>query len=476
MPVAAMTPVTQQELADRCRTQQHPSHHQELDMTRSTTSRAALAGAGALALTVLALPSAASSAAPTRFAGPVKVTPANGGGYEPTIVTDRFGNLYATAHKENAELALSPDGRSATQTRSQSWAWLSTDKGKSWKNLPGLPADAENRQFGDEGDMAVDDAGHTYFIDTYLADNTITRYTATGQGKVAFDFTNPAIATGGLDDRPWVTAHGDGKVFYLGNQGDKSTYEGKAGDGDAYGPGRYTVYPSYDGGQSFDTLGFTLNDSGWCRPAAEHKAGSKRVIVFCGNDNGKLYSYVSNDDAKSFKRYLAGTYNGNDSTQSYPTVEFAKDGSIWALYVDADELKSGMPVTNRLRLMHSVDGGKTWREQDITQKTGRYQYGWLSVSPDGKQLGLGVYHRPNLTSPWKVYGATWKPGQVPTLVALDSTPVAPADYPEAPGDFLTSSFGPDNKLAVIWTRVVVVNPAKAGVQSLYRDIYSARQR
>jgi hypothetical protein len=446
-------------------------------MRRATVTRAALVGAGVLAVTALALPSSAGNgrAPAARFGAPVKVTPELGGGYEPTIVTDRFGNLYATAHKENVELALSPDSRSATQTRSMSWAWLSTDNGKSWKNLPGLPADAENHQFGDEGDMAMDDAGHTYYVDTYLGDNTLTRYTATGRGKVAFDYSHPVMGTGGLDDRPWITAHGDGKVFYIGNQGDKDTYTGKAGDGDAYGPGRYTVYPSYDGGQTFDNLGFTLNDSGWCRPAAEHKKGSKRLIVFCGNDNGKLYSYVSNDDAKTFKRYLAGTYNGADDTQSYPTVEFAKDGSIWALYVDADELRSGMPKTNRLRLLHSVDGGKRWTEQDITTKTGRYQYGWLAVSPDGKQLGLGVYHRPDTTSPWHVYGATWKPGQVPTLTQIDKEPVAPADYEEPPGDFLTSSFGPDGKLAVIWTRIVLVNPAKQGVQSLFRDIYSARQ-
>ena len=363
-------------------------------MRRTTATRAALAAAGALALTALALPSSAGNgrAGATPFGPPTKVTPELGGGYEPTVVTDRFGNLYATAHKENAELALSPDGRSATQTRSMSWAWLSTDNGKSWKNLPGLPGDAENRQFGDEGDMAVDDAGHTYFIDTYLGDNTITRYTATGRGKVAIDFSHPAMGTGSLDDRPWVTAHGDGKVFYLGNQGNKQQYPlGQGGDGDANGPGRYTVYPSYDGGQTFDTTGYTLNDSGWCRPAAEHKPGSKRVVVFCGNDEGKLFSYVSTDDAQSWRRYPASEYNGNDDTQSYPTVEFAKDGSIWALYVDADELKSGMPVTNRLRLLHSVDGGRTWTERDITTMTGRYQYGWLSDSPDVKKLGLGVY-------------------------------------------------------------------------------------
>ena len=68
-----------------------------------------------------------------------------------------------------------------------------------------------------------------------------------------------------VDDRPWVTAHGDGHVFYFGNEGDKT-----------FG-GRYTVYQSYDGGRTFNSLGTVLPDSGWCRPAADHGAVLVRV-------------------------------------------------------------------------------------------------------------------------------------------------------------------------------------------------------
>ena len=77
-------------------------------MRRTTATRSALAAAGVLALTALAMPSTAGNgrAAAAPFGAPVKVTPANGGGYEPTILADRFVNLYATAHKENAELAV----------------------------------------------------------------------------------------------------------------------------------------------------------------------------------------------------------------------------------------------------------------------------------------------------------------------------------------------------------------------------------
>src|SRR5690349_3271756 len=56
-----------------------------------------------------------------KFGAPVKITPTAAGGYEPGVISDKFGNLYATAHKENAELVLSPDSRSSTLTRSMSW-------------------------------------------------------------------------------------------------------------------------------------------------------------------------------------------------------------------------------------------------------------------------------------------------------------------------------------------------------------------
>src|SRR5437763_1711031 len=164
------------------------------------------------------------------------------------------------------------------------------------------------------------------------------------------DFGRPLIPTAQpVDDRPWVTAHGNGHVFYLGNEGDKVTYPLGQGTGSGFGPGRYTVYRSTDGGQTFDPLGYTLKDSGWCRPAADHAPASPFVYVVCGNDGGSndvftpnnpkgtLYAYVSSNDGVSFERYVVGHYNSTDSSFSWPTVSVAPDGSIWALYVDAQQ-------------------------------------------------------------------------------------------------------------------------------------------
>jgi hypothetical protein len=242
-------------------------------------SRRRLAACAALVVgsvsLALATPGSAAPKGPA-FGAPVKITPTGAGGYEPGVISDRFGNLYATAHKENAELVLSPDTRSSTLTRSMSWTWFSADHGKSWNNLPGpatpvVSPDVYNHNFGDEGDMATDDAGNVYFVDTNVTDITFTSWHADGLGKVTFKSHLPVVGFGEpVDDRPWVTAHKNGHVFYFGNQGNKDYVA--ANMGEAYGPGsgagRYTVYASTDGGTTRDHIGTQLKDSGWCRPAA----------------------------------------------------------------------------------------------------------------------------------------------------------------------------------------------------------------
>jgi hypothetical protein len=424
---------------------------------------------GSLTVTTTAVTEPPANILPSagkKWGSPVKVTPQNGYGYEPTLVVDKYGNAFASAHKENWQLVLAPDPNSPTATRSMSWMWLSIDQGQHWTDPPGLtPLSLEQHEVGAEGDLAMDDAGHVYFADTYAADITLTRWTTNGLGRVIFDFTLPIIPTPEADDRPWITAHGNGHVFYFSNTGNK-----------AYNGGRYTSHASYDGGLTWDVVGVGLPDSGWCRPAADHRAGSKLVYAFCTNDGGKLYSYVSTDDGRNYTRYDVGTYNDSDDTQSYPLLQVGPDGTVWALYVDSNNVgDGGIPITNQLYLFKSTTNGRTWTKQEITPVVGRYQYAWLAISADGKKLGLGIYYRPNDTFPWSVAGTTWSAGgkiDRKHFVSLDPDhPVAPVEAAEPPGDYLGSYFFPDGKLGVVWTRRVLWTD----VATLERDIYFAKQ-
>jgi hypothetical protein len=434
-----------------------------------------LAAASGLALLVtLAAPGGATAAAP-RFAKPVLLTTdANAGGYEPGIVVDKFGNIVVTAHKQNHTLVLSPDSRSATMTRSMSWVWWSKDNGKSFSDMPGLTlAQEQNAEFGDEGDLAWDATGHIYFVDTNVGDVSFSRWHASGKGELSLEATRPLGPMGEpVDDRPWIAAHGDGVVMYLGNEGGDQYKGGQpplGGNGEAAnGDGRYTVYMSYDHGDTFDNRGYTLKDSGWCRPITDHRpiaAKTKTFYVVCSNDNGTHYSYVTHDDGKHWTRSTMGKY----SASSWINGAIAPDGTIYASYHDTDDDK-----LNHLMLYTSKNGGKSWTKSDVTGgHPGKIAYSWMDVSPNGT-LGLAYYGSADGKTNWYMYAGTAKPGQRLAYGKVSPGLKLNEDGGSPWGDFFQVAFGADNKLNVVFT----VNDALAGqgaTSGLNSQIYYARQ-
>jgi len=391
-----------------------------------------------------------AASSPPSFEPRVNVLPYLGFGFEPTLVGDRFGNLFSTAHKHfpeaEAAAVLSVDADSATATRSMSWARMSTDGGHTWQEIPRLYG-ADGHYPGLEGDLAFDDAGHLYFADTWELDSTITRWTVTGRGKIAHDFTRLLTHTRQKqDDRPWLAAHGDGRVFYIANQPEGLPYSGPPRAGSGYGPGAFTLYASYDGGRTFDQGGYTLKDSGWCRPAADHTPGSQYVYVACSDYHGTLYSYVSSNDGRSFERYFIAHYANEGSSENWPTLVIAPNGDLFVLRPD----NSPADDNGKLMLYRSTDRGRTWTSQDITPESGRYDFAWLSVAPDGR-LGMSVYHLQNSeTDRPKIYGATWLPRQIPRLISADDAHPVASLWNPAIGDYTASWFTPDGHLNIAW--------------------------
>src|SRR3954453_9064463 len=331
------------------------------------------------------------------------------GGYEPGIAVDKYGNIFVTAHKQNHCDAVADDPSAPAGVRAQSWLWTSTD-GVNFRDLPGLanlPADPGSLDVGDEGDVALDDANHFYFVDTKIADDSFARWTVTGLGtsKMTQDIHRPVVPTlMPVDDRPWVTAHGSSTALYAGNEGDKDTYNvgstaaGCTGvvappaPGQPASGGRYTVFMSHDAGNTFDPAGCTLPESGWCRPSADHTAGSAYLYMVCTDDAradyeintpgdpgftvGTLYSFVSADNGASWKRYRIDSYNsdlpggGETNDIGWPSVTVAKDGSVYALFTDPitglDSSGARIKVGASLKLYHSTDHGRTWTRQVVT--------------------------------------------------------------------------------------------------------------
>lgn len=455
----------------------------------SRRDSAAVAAAAALLSLALAPAAGTAAAKPAlRFGPPVLVSPPLASPWEPTLLVDRFENIFITARKDLAQLALAPDERSPTATRSMSWLWVSTDGGKTFGNLEGLPLDANNHEWGYEGAVALDGADHLYFVDQTYADATLTRWTITGRGTFVSDLHRPFLPTGQpVDDRPWLAAHGDGKVFTIVNSGDATLNPLGREGGEAYGPGRFSIYRSTDGGQTFDTIGHSLNGSGGCRPAADERAGSKLVYVACTNDGGvegpldvpqgrgTLWAYVSDDDGETYTRHRIGDYNADADTYDWPLVEVGPNGDVFVVHNDADKVLyrddgSFQILTNKVMLYHSKDHGRTWSRQDITPREGRYRWGWLDVSSKG-EVGWGIHHRIGATEPWRVYASVFRPGIVPELVSIDEEhPVDTASSSEPPAEFVGLAFAPDDTLAVAWTRTEATSPVSASSVYFARSI------
>src|SRR5213082_3747110 len=121
-----------------------------------------------LLLTIGGSSTAAAASGPT-FGTPVRLpTFKSCGGYEPGIALDRYGNIFVTAHKQNHCDAVALDPSAPDGVRAQSWRGTSTD-GVNFVDIPGLAhlaAAPDQLDVGDEGDIALDDSNHFYFVDT----------------------------------------------------------------------------------------------------------------------------------------------------------------------------------------------------------------------------------------------------------------------------------------------------------------------
>jgi hypothetical protein len=487
----------------------------KIQFGRRAAIAAALVILGAL---IVGTQATAEAATKVRFGTPVRLpTWTTCGGYEPGIAIDKFGNIYVTAHKQNHCLAAAMDPQAPLGVRAQSWLWTSTD-GVNFVDMPGLANLLVNPDYldvGDEGDIALDDANHFYFVDTKVADNHFGRWTVTGKGtsNMTQDFMRPVVPSGELiDDRPWVTAHGSSVVMYAGNSGDKDNYNVGSTAAGCSGPvapplpgekttgGRYAVFMSYDGGNTFDPVGCTLPDSGWCRPAADHTPGSQTLYMICDNDGGAdwevntpgdpgftvgaLYSFVSRDNGHTWKRYKIDSYNsslpadGESGDITWPSVTVARNGYVYALWndpvsgkdADGDTIKIG----SRLKLYRSTDHGKTWRKQDVTPTgAGLIRYSWVDVARDGR-IGVGYETHATVDGNWHVYaGISSGWGNTVHYALVDPVEVAPeGDF--VFGDFFEVAFDPAGRLNVVYTRCTNLVPGEDWSDCLNSDIIFAR--
>jgi hypothetical protein len=305
-------------------------------------------------------------------------------GYEPSIACDSEGALYYTAHK-NLDDKTSWDYLA-------SWFFMSTDNGKSW--YPPTEPFPNGRKWmtyvGDEGDIAIDAMDNVYFVDTYLIDNHIHVWQDQGQ----YSYSVRVQKTGGLDDRPWITAQGQDILHYLGNNAVEVN------------GGRYWYYRSTNGGRTW-APSEPVPGNGWAHIDAERYGSHVYVISESAvGSEADILMYVSPDEGRTWNWDNPIVIAHRDGPgRQYPIVSSAGDGIVWALWNDATD---GVENGNKVFVGRSTDYGQTWEYWNITPFEGFMDYPTINGGPNGS-MAVAFYGTTELpvsdSSEWYLYAA-----------------------------------------------------------------------
>jgi hypothetical protein len=363
----------------------------------------------------------------------------HGEGYEPGLAADSTGALYYTAHKDQSDRSSYP--------YKASWFMVSTDNGETWASpTQPFPLGAKWQYYvGDEGDIAVDSRDYVYFVDTFLLDNHLHVWADQG----VWQYSEHIQKTVGLDDRPWITAQGNGILHYLGNNGNEVN------------GGRYWYYRSANGGRTW-TTGDPVPGNGWAELDAERNGDHVYVVDESEIDTeADIRVWISDDQGLSWdwaNPVIIGHRNGTGS--AYPLITTGDNGIVFALWND---ITDGEANGTHIFVAKSTDYGATWNSSEITPFKMYSYYQSITVDSTGT-LGVAFYGTPdvpvNANSTWWLYGAMLRNADITNFTGnttFNFTKASPDNVfvgarVDALGDLFESAITPDGAYNIAYER------------------------
>ena len=385
-------------------------------------------------------------------------------GYEPSLAVDSSGAMFYTAHKD---LTWQESWDYLT-----SWWFISTDNGNTWRNPNDLRWNApvvggKYIWAGDEGDIAVDGQGRIYFVDTTLVDNNFHVFSNRGD---SYEFSKSQGSTL-LDDRPWLTAQGNGILHYLGNNGVAVTHP-VTGES-----ARVWYYKSTDGGLTW-TIGIPM-EGGWATIDCE-RFGDHVYVAQVYSDGGEqnIIMYVSDDRGESWSdRVHVGPMERNGVREGMPTVFHGSNGTVYVIWQDSPQAGDA-PAT--LYLARSEDYGQSFEYWNISLPEGAiYLYPTVNVCQYGEyhernRLGISFYGTTDIPvgpeSEWYLYAAVAEDPENGTqfdFQIADPQILYTGNDLHALHDFFEIVIAPDGSINIGYQRNIGEHPYENGEEQRY---------
>jgi len=372
-------------------------------------------------------------------------------GYEPSLAIDSNGNMFYTAHKDLAWETSWDYGAS--------WWFISDDEGQTWRD-PSDPlwnapiAGGKYYWAGDEGDIAVDAEDVIYYVDTTLVDNNFHVFSGGGD---SYHFPSKTQGSMWLDDRPWLTAAGDGIIHYLGN------------NGVSVNGARVWYYRSEDGGDTWTIPGVPMV-GGWATIDAERFGEHVYVTqVFSDGGEQKIIMYTSDDMGYNWNGPIdVGPMERNGVGEGMPTVFHGSNGVVFVIWQDSPQGSDG-PAT--MYLSRSDDYGMSFEYWNISlSEDAIYLYPTVNVCQYGEyhernRVGLSFYGTTDVPvtvdSTWYLYAAVAEDPLVDhefDFQIIDPEPLVTTDDLHALHDFYEIVIAPDGSLNIAYQRHIGVHP------------------
>lgn len=391
------------------------------------------------------------------------------GGFEPSIDVAPDGTVYVAA----ARLIRPPVG-----ARTSSHLWYSPDAGSTWSELAS-PLGIHGLMPGLEGDAAVDSRGRYYLADIHLADTSLSRWSP-GPNGPTWDWSRPVLPSASpIDDRPFLTATGDGVLYLLINKGgtkEELGHEvppapGSALAGDPSGP--IWLYVSRDAGLTW-SLPLSVGEDAFCQGGPDPTDPSRAlyacfdvgqrdvpVKVWRASDFGAALELVVEFPLERGANYLSPVATIDEGGRGY--AAWVDDYVEWSFRV---EIAWVDPEPGVVRL--AVQNGSAWEVRDLTPFEGHF--GMLhAVSGAAGAVALSFYATTDLTpdeaTEWYPYllkgRAVGTPDEQWATVRLVDEPLSVGTNP--PRDIQQVALGPDGRAHAIFHRY---RPASGPVTTL----------